>query len=73
VVGVFALFFFAFFRYWKQYQYRRAGIKDILKWNIQFNTLNVGIVTGHISRLAVIDVDDLSLLPELKEGISLLL
>jgi hypothetical protein len=53
--------------YWKQYQYRRAGIKDILKWNIQFNTLNVGIVTGHISRLAVIDVDDLSLLPELKE------
>jgi hypothetical protein len=53
--------------YWKQYQYRRAGIKDILKWNIQFNTLNVGIVTGHISRLAVVDVDDLSLLPELKE------
>jgi len=53
--------------YWKQYQYRRAGIKDILKWHIQFNTLNVGIVTGNISRLAVIDVDDLSLLPELKE------
>jgi len=53
--------------YWKQYQYRRAGIKDILNWHIQFNTLNVGIVTGNISRLAVIDVDDLSLLPELKE------
>lgn len=55
--------------YWKQYQYRRAGIKDILKWHIQFDTLNVGIVTGRISRLAVIDVDDLSLLPVLKEKI----
>jgi hypothetical protein len=55
--------------YWKKHQYRRATIKDILNWHIQFNTLNVGIVTGRISRLAVIDVDDLSLLPELKERI----
>jgi hypothetical protein len=55
--------------YWKKYQYRRAGIKDILKWHIQFDALNVGIVTGNISRLAVIDVDDFSLLPELKERI----
>ena len=55
--------------YWKKYQYRKATIKDILQWHIQFDTLNVGIVTGRISRLAVIDVDDLSLLPELKERI----
>jgi len=55
--------------YWKKHQYRRATIKDILNWHIQFDTLNVGIVTGRISRLAVIDVDDLSLLPELEERI----
>ena len=55
--------------YWKKYQYRKATIKDILNWHIQFDTLNVGIVTGRISRLAVIDVDDLSLLPELEERI----
>ena len=53
--------------YWKKYQYKRATVNDILKWHIQFDTLNIGIVTGQISRLAVIDVDDLSLLPELKE------
>jgi len=55
--------------YWKRYQYRKATIKDILQWHIQFDTLNVGIVTGRISGLAVIDVDDLSLLPELEERI----
>ena len=55
--------------YWKKHQYRRATIKDILNWHIQFDTLNVGIVTGRISGLAVIDVDDLSLLPELEERI----
>jgi hypothetical protein len=53
--------------YWKKYQYRRATVNDILKWHKQFDTPNIGIVTGHISQLAVIDVDDLTLLPELKE------
>jgi hypothetical protein len=53
--------------FWKKYQYERATVNDILKWHIQFDTLNIGIVTGYISQLAVIDVDDLSLLPELKE------
>lgn len=52
--------------FWKKYQYKRATINDILNWHIQFDTLNIGIVTGNISQLAVIDVDDLSLLPELK-------
>jgi hypothetical protein len=51
--------------YWKKYQYKRATVNDILKWYNQFDTLNIGIVTGHISQLAVIDVDDLSLLPDL--------
>lgn len=51
--------------FWKKYQYKRATVNDILKWHIQFNTLNIGIVTGYISQLAVIDVDDLSLLPDL--------
>ena len=51
--------------YWKKHQYKRATVNDILKWHIQFNTLNIGIVTGYISQLAVIDVDDLSLLPDL--------
>ena len=53
--------------FWKKYQYKRATINDILKWHSQFDTLNIGIVTGHISQLAVIDVDDLALLPKLKE------
>ena len=51
--------------FWKKYQYKRATVNDILKWHIQFNTLNIGIVTGYISQLAVIDIDDLSLLPDL--------
>jgi hypothetical protein len=51
--------------YWKKYQYKRATVNDILKWHIQFDTLNIGIVTGQISQLAVIDVDNPSLLPEL--------
>jgi hypothetical protein len=55
------------FIYWKRYQYRKA-VKDVVfNWFNQFRTYNIGIVTGHISRLAVVDVDDLSLLPELKE------
>jgi hypothetical protein len=53
--------------YWKKYQYKRATVNDILKWHIQFDTLNIGIVTGQISQLAVIDVDNLSVLPDLRK------
>jgi len=53
--------------FWKKYQYKKATVNDILKWHIQFDTLNIGIVTGYISQLAVIDVDDLSLLPDLRK------
>jgi len=40
---------------------------DILYWYNKFHKVNIGIVTGDISQLAVIDVDDLNLLPELNE------
>ena len=53
--------------YWKSYQYKKANIEDIFGWCNKFCNANIGIVTGNISKLAVIDVDDLNLLPELKE------
>ena len=53
--------------YWKSYQYKKANIEDILNWYNIFCNVNIGIVTGNISKLAVIDVDDPTLLPELKE------
>ena len=40
---------------------------DILYWYNKFHEVNIGIVTGDISQLVVIDVDDLSILPELNE------
>ena len=48
---------------WKKYQYRRAGLEEILKWFITFSEPNIGLVTG--GKLIVIDVDDPSKLPEL--------
>ena len=53
--------------HWKKYQYQRAKQEDIFDWFNSFSEVNIGIVTGNISKLAVIDVDDLNLLPELKE------
>jgi len=51
---------------WKQYQYRRPTNEEVLDWFIRFgDDINIGIVTGRISRDAVIDVDDLNKLPEL--------
>jgi len=41
--------------------------EDVFDWYNVFCDVNIGIVTGNISKLAVIDVDDLNLLPELKE------
>lgn len=55
--------------YWKAFQFKRAALKEILGWYTQFAGMNIGIVTGDISRLAVVDLDDLKLLPELKEKI----
>jgi len=53
--------------YWKPFQYKKANIENIFDWYDKFTDVNIGIVTGNISKLAVIDVDDLTLLPELKE------
>ncbi|MBC8498985.1 MAG: bifunctional DNA primase/polymerase, partial [Candidatus Atribacteria bacterium] len=53
--------------YWKSYQYKKANIEDIFGWCDKFSDVNIGIVTGDISKLAVIDVDDPNLLLELKE------
>ncbi len=53
--------------YWKKYQYRKAPRSDILNWLNEFRPYNIGIVTGNISRLAVVDVDDISLLPGLEK------
>jgi len=50
---------------WKIYQSQRAGLEDILSWYIKFPGANIGIITGKISKLVVIDVDDPSILPEL--------
>jgi len=55
--------------YWKQYQYKRATINEILRWQACFHNSNIGIVTGYISQLAVVDVDELSFLPKLEESV----
>jgi len=44
--------------FWKRYQYNRATLKDIEKWHEQFGDTNMAIVTGKVSNIAVIDVDD---------------
>jgi len=41
--------------------------EDVFGWYNIFCDVNIGIVTGNISKLAVIDVDDPKLLPELEE------
>jgi len=53
--------------YWKKYQYRKAPRSDVFNWLNKFRPYNIGIVTGNISRLAVVDVDDVSLLPDLEK------
>ncbi|MBU4292588.1 MAG: bifunctional DNA primase/polymerase [Actinobacteria bacterium] len=51
--------------YWKQYKDKRANFDDVLGWYKKFDNPNIGIITGGISSLTVIDVDDTSILPEL--------
>ena len=50
---------------WKSYQYEKAELTDILDWHIKYNNPNFAIITGDISQLAVIDVDNPLILPEL--------
>jgi len=56
--------------YWKSFHYKKANTEDVFGWYNKFTDVNIGIVTGNISKLAVIDVDDINLLPELKEILS---
>jgi len=51
----------------KQYQSQRASIDDLLSWCCVFNEHNLAIVTGKISGLVVVNLDNSSLLEELKK------
>jgi len=42
---------------WKPYQDRRATAEEIRAWWRRWPTANVGIVTGMVSRLCVLDID----------------
>jgi len=52
---------------WKKYQTQRATEKKIKKWWEKWPDANVGIVTGAISGLVVIDIDSPEGLKELKK------
>jgi hypothetical protein len=51
---------------WKKYQTEKATIKEIFGWFQEFGDINLGIVTGNVSRLAVIVVNDKKQLPVLE-------
>jgi hypothetical protein len=42
---------------WEQYQEKRADAEMLARWLRQWPQLNIGIVTGAVSRLVVIDID----------------
>jgi len=50
---------------WKRNQYKRADLDDVSGWYMKYDNPNIAIITGDISNLTVIDVDDTSMLPEL--------
>lgn len=54
---------------WKKYQTKKATIKEIFGWFQEFGDINLGIVTGNISHLVVIVVNDKKQLPVLEEKI----
>jgi len=56
---------------WEKYQTEKATIKEIFGWFHEFGDINLGIVTGEISHLVVIVVNDKKQLPVLKEKIPL--
>lgn len=41
---------------WKLYQSRKPTVDEVVKW-FEGRELNIGIVTGHVSKLVVIDID----------------
>ena len=42
---------------WKDYQTKRAGIEEIVDWWTKFPNAQIGIVTGEISNLTVVDIE----------------
>lgn len=52
---------------WKQYQTRRAGEGKVKRWWKQCPEANIGIVTGAISGLIVLDIDSMLALEIVKE------
>lgn len=50
---------------WASYQNKRASVEQIRAWWDQWPEANIGIVTGRVSNLVVIDIDD-------EEGLQLL-
>lgn len=47
---------------WTEYQKKRATKKEILEWWLKYPDANIAIITGAISGMVVVDIDD----PELK-------
>jgi hypothetical protein len=43
---------------WQEYQERRASPKEIAAWWGEYEDANIGIVTGKISGITVIDIDN---------------
>lgn len=50
---------------WKEYQEKRADEETIRRWFTQYPDANIGIVTGAISGIVVIDVDKEEIPPEI--------
>ena len=46
---------------WKKYQSKKPSLATVYRWIKQFPAANIGIITGKISNLTVIDCDNLDL------------
>lgn len=53
---------------WQEYQKRKSIEEEIKKWWVKWPNANVGIVTGQVSQLAVVDLDGME---GIKEGLRL--
>ena len=42
---------------WKRYKKSRASVEELFNWCIRYGIFNIGIVTGEVSKLVVIDCD----------------
>lgn len=44
---------------WQEFQMRRADMKEIESWVTRWPDMNLGVVTGNISKIVVVDLDGL--------------